>query len=33
VADVDDLGGFTVELPPFGGLAMIVKEPPPPEEA
>ncbi|MGV8910831.1 MAG: maltose alpha-D-glucosyltransferase [Propionicimonas sp.] len=33
VADVDDLGGFTVELPAFGGLAMIVKEPVPPEEA
>jgi maltose alpha-D-glucosyltransferase/alpha-amylase len=33
VGDVDDLGGFTVELPAFGGLAMIVKEPPPPAEA
>ena len=29
VADVDDLGGFTVELPAFGGLAMIVREPTP----
>ena len=25
VADVDDLGGFTVELPGFGGLAMVVR--------
>ena len=31
VDDVDNLGGFSVELPAFGGLAMIVKEPPPPE--
>lgn len=27
VDDVDALGGFTVELPAFGGLAMVVKEP------
>lgn len=27
VGEVDDLGGFTVTLPPFGGMAMIVKEP------
>lgn len=25
VDDVDDLGGFTVELPPYGGLAMVVR--------
>lgn len=30
VDTVDDLGGFTVTLPAFGGLAMIVKEPVPP---
>ena len=29
VASVDDLGGFTVDLPAFGGLAMVVKEPTP----
>lgn len=29
VENVDDLGGFTVTLPAFGGLAMIVREPPP----
>lgn len=33
VENVDDLGGFTVTLPAFGGLAMIVKEPPREEEA
>ncbi len=27
VGEVDDLGGFTVTMPPFGGMAMIVKEP------
>ncbi|MFC6360012.1 maltose alpha-D-glucosyltransferase [Luteococcus peritonei] len=27
VDNVDDLGGFTVTLPAFGGLAMIVREP------
>ena len=27
VDNVDNLGGFTVELPPFGGLAMVVREP------
>lgn len=27
VADVDNLGGFTVELPAFGGLVMVVKAP------
>ncbi|MEL4504315.1 maltose alpha-D-glucosyltransferase [Luteococcus sp. H138] len=27
VDNVDDLGGFSVTLPPFGGLAMIVREP------
>jgi maltose alpha-D-glucosyltransferase/alpha-amylase len=33
VDDVDNLGGFTVELPAFGGLAMVVKVPPsPPRE-
>ncbi len=32
VDDVDDLGGFTVDLPAFGGLAMVVKEPPVPQE-
>jgi maltose alpha-D-glucosyltransferase/alpha-amylase len=25
VDDVDALGGFTVELPGFGGLAMVVR--------
>ena len=29
VDSVDDLGGFSVELPAFGGLAMVVKEPAP----
>ena len=33
VDDVDNLGGFSVDLPAFGGLAMIVKEPPPRAEA
>jgi len=32
VDDVDNLGGFTVELPAFGGLAMVVKVPPPPPQ-
>jgi len=32
VDDVDNLGGFTVELPAFGGLAMVVKEPTPAQE-
>ena len=32
VGTVDDLGGFTVELPPFGGLALAVREPEPDEE-
>ena len=32
VDDVDNLGGFTVELPAFGGLAMVVKVPPVPQE-
>ncbi len=32
VENVDDLGGFTVTLPAFGGLAMVVREPTPPEE-
>ena len=27
VDNVDDLGGFTVTLPAFGGLAMVVREP------
>ncbi|MGK5643504.1 hypothetical protein ACSNOK_35535, partial [Streptomyces sp. URMC 126] len=26
VDNVDDLGGFTVTLQPFGGLAMLVRE-------
>ena len=30
---MDNLGGFTVSLPPFGGLAMVVKEPPPEEQS
>ncbi|MEL4359339.1 MULTISPECIES: maltose alpha-D-glucosyltransferase [unclassified Luteococcus] len=29
VDNIDDLGGFSVTLPPFGGLAMIVREPTP----
>ena len=33
VESVDNLGGFTVSLPPFGGLAMVVKEPPPEEQS
>lgn len=32
VGTVDDLGGFTVELPPFGGLALAIREPEPDEE-
>jgi len=27
VATIDNLGGFTVELPAYGGLAMVVREP------
>ncbi len=27
VGEVDDLGGFNIELPAFGGLALIVREP------
>ena len=32
VGVVDDLGGFTVDLPPFGGLALGVREPEPSED-
>ena len=32
VGVVDDLGGFTVDLPPFGGLVLGVREPDPDTE-